>query len=232
MCKVLIFNKLNEEIEQMELEEIKTLVSKIKNWIKEGNKKKIMQLDNSNILYRIHLHGKHRRMIFSYKDDILKIYAIFTASEEKEKIRFYDNICKNEGKYDNFIDITPLEHDNLTEEINSLKKILTAIKNSALMGVPKKGKFDFDKLITKIETQKWIRKYPELKDLYFRLRHDKQGELKLNVLLKRAKKREFEDRLIKNLSKIKTNSGLQKEVNARFENKPMVKASIQLRRMI
>ena len=231
MCKVLIDNKLNEEIKQTELEEIKKLIPQIKNWIKEGNKKKIMQLDNSNILYRIHLHGKHRRMIFSYKDDILKIYAIFTASEEKEKIRFYDNICKNEGNFNNFIDITPPEKDDLSDEINSLKEILTALENSALMGVPEKGKFDFDKLMVKIEKQKWIRKYPELKDLYYKLRHDRNGDLKLNVLLKRKKKREIEERLIKLLLEIKTTAGLQKEVSARFEDKPMVRASIQLRRM-
>ena len=231
MHKVYIDRSLKEKIPKTEFEEILSLSESIQKWIKGGNKKKIMQLDNSDILHRIHLKGKTRRMIFSYNEDVLKIYAVFTASEEKEKIRFYDNICKNEENYKDFIDITPKIKNELTQEIELLKEILKALETSALMGIPEKGKFNFDKLMTKIEKQKWIRKYSELKELYYKLRHDKNGELKLNVLLKRAKKREHEEKLIKNLLKIKTSAGLQKEVNARFENKPMIKASMQLRRI-
>lgn len=231
MCKVYIDAKLNEEISQLELEEIKTLTPKIELWIKEGNKKKIMQLNKSKILHRIHLHGRHRRMVFSYIDGILRVYKVFTESDSEKKIKFYDNLCKNEKKYNNFIDISPKVKEVLTEKIDSLKQILEALEASALMGIPEKGKFDFDKLIIKIEKQKWIRKYLKLKELYYKLRHDRNGELKLNTLLKRAKKRENEEQLIKLLLKIKTTSALQKGVNARFEDKPMVRASIQLRRM-
>jgi len=231
MHKVYIDRSLKEKIPKTEFEEILSLSESIQKWIKEGNKKKIMQLDNSDILHRIHLKGKTRRMIFSYNEDVLKIYAVFTASEEKEKIRFYDNICKNEENYKDFIDITPKIKNELTQEIELLKEILKALETSALMGIPEKGKFNFDKLMTKIEKQKWIRKYSELKELYYKLRHDRNGELKLNVLLKRAKKRDSQERLINKLLRRKTSSGLQKEVNARFEDKPMIKASIQLRRM-
>ena len=44
MCRVLIFNKLNEEIKEEDVKEINELAFKIESWIKEGNKKKIMQL--------------------------------------------------------------------------------------------------------------------------------------------------------------------------------------------
>ena len=92
MCKVNIDAKLNEEIEQMEIEEIINLAPKIKNWIMEGNKKKIMQLNKSKILYRVHLHGRHRRMVFSYIDGIIRVYEVFTESDEEKKIKFYDTL--------------------------------------------------------------------------------------------------------------------------------------------
>jgi len=230
MFKILMYEKLKENITKSDFNEVLELSYKIRDWIMKGNKNKIIQLDNSKILQRVHLSGKNKRMIFTFKDDVLKIYDIFTVTEEKEKLRYYDNICKNEGEYKNFVNITPKEESNLTEEINFLKEILTALESSALKGIPEKGKFNFDKLAAKIEKQKWIRKYPELKKLYYNLRHDINGDLKLNVLLKRSRKREFREKMIKNLLKL-SKSALVREINARFENKPMVKASIQLRRM-
>ena len=233
MYKVFIFNKLNEKISDKVREEILALSSKIERYKKEGNNKKIIQLEKSNILSRIHLSGRHRRVVFSYINNILKIYDFFEASGEKEKIRRYDKLCATENNFLelDFIDITPLKEEKSEEEITSLKKILETIENSAIMGIPTKGKLSFDNFITNINKQKWIRKYPQLKELFYKLRHEMEGDLKLIVILQRVRKRENEGKLIKLFLTIKSSSALRKEINARLKDKPIIKASIQLRRM-
>ena len=50
-------------------------------------------------------------------------------------------------------------------------------------------------------------------------------------ILKDIKKRDLEEKLINNLSKLNS-SALQKEVNARFENKKQIKISEELMRRI
>jgi len=230
MCKVSIDFNLNEEISDGDKEQLIELAPKIEGMIKEGHKNKIMQLDKSKILYRVHLKGKHSRAIIAYKNGVFKIYSVFEESDEKKKIKYYDKICKNETNFNNFIDITPENNKISKEEIEELKKILKAIETSALMGVPEKGKFDFETLIIKIKKQKWIRKYDKLKDLFYKLRHDDKGDFKLITILKRVKKRELEEKLINKLSRIKSSAGLQKEIDARFENKKIPKISRQLAR--
>ena len=233
MCKILIFNKLNEIISDKTRKEMIIVAQKIKVYKKEGNNKKIIKLEKSNILNRIHLSGRHRRIVFSYINNILKIYDFFEASGEKEKIRRYDKLCANENNFLelDFIDITPLKEESQEEEITSLRKILESIENSAIIGIPTKGKLDFDNFITKINKQKWIRKYPQLKELFYKLRHEMEGELKLIVILQRIRKRENEGKLKKLFLTIKSSSALRKEINARLKDKPIIKASIQLRRM-
>ena len=233
MCKILIFNKLDEIISEKTREEMIIVAQKIKVYKKEGNNKKIIKLDKSNILNRIHLPGKHRRVVFSYINNILKIYDFFEASDEKEKIRRYDKLCATESKFLelDFRDITPKEEEKSEDEIFYLKKILKTIENSAIMGISTNGKLNFDIFITKIKKQKWIRKYPQAKELFYKLRYETEGDLKLIVILQRAKKRDYEEKLIKLFSTIKSASGLRKEIRARLKDRPIIKASIQLRRM-
>ena len=232
MCKkVYIDSKLNEEISDGVREQLIEIAPKIEGMIKEGNKNKIMQLDNSKVLYRVHLKGRHLRAIISYKNGEFKIYSVFEESDEKKKIKYYDKICKNENKFNNFINITPQKNKISQTKINELKEILKALESSALMGIPKKGKFDFEMLLIKIEKQKWIRKYDKLKDLFRKLRHDNKGDLKLIKILRDIKKRDSEEKLINKLSELSA-SALNKEIDARLSKKKIPKISEQLTRRV
>jgi hypothetical protein len=232
MCKVLISNKLIQDLKDGELEEITEYSFKIENIMKSGNKGgKIEKVSDS--LLRIHLDGSSRRMYFSYEKHTIKIYGIIDTMQDKEKNKQKKSIIEllTKLKDIDFIDVTPQKKDTSKEEVGTLKEILKVLENSALMAIPENGKLELSDLMIRFEKQKWVRKYSKMKQLFYKLRHDKGGDKKLMKILKDIKKRDLEEKLINNLSKLNS-SALQKEVNARFENKKQIKISEQLIRRV
>ncbi len=160
MCKVLIREKLKKRLDLKALDELIEYAFKIENFTKDNSgSHKRKKLNNSKDLWRIHLAGSTRRVIYTYKEDKVKIYELLDVTDD-QKYRAYDKVTKNYEKLSKelFVDITPPKENKISkEELNKINKLL---ENSYFMAIPGRNTFKLKELSTKLKEKKWIRKYP------------------------------------------------------------------------